>query len=98
MLRNMATSLFLHEKIKTTYARAKELQSYSERLITGAKPLTLDAKRKIFAEIKDKEVQKKIFEVLVPRFKERSGGYTQMYKLGNRVGDNAEIVLIRLLS
>ena len=98
MLRNMATSLFLHEKIQTTYAKAKELQRYSERLITDAKPLTLVAKRKIFAEIKNKEVQKKMFEVLVPRFKERPGGYTQMFKLGQRAGDNAQVVVIRLMS
>jgi large subunit ribosomal protein L17 len=97
MLKNMATSLFLHEKVQTTNARAKELQRYSERIITAAKPLTLVAKKKVFAEIKDKEIRKKIFEVLVPRYKERNGGYTQIFKIGRRIGDNAQIALVRLV-
>ena len=74
MLRNMAVSLFQHEKIKTTLPKAKELASYSEKLISLAKPATLLARRNISREIKIKDIQKKIFETLITRYQDRSGG------------------------
>lgn len=98
MLRNMATSLFVHEKIKTTIARAKEVARFSERLITSARPSDMNAKRKIAKEIKDETATKKLFEVLVPRYQNRPGGYTQILKVGNRKGDNAEIAIVKLIS
>lgn len=97
MLRNLATDLFMHEKIKTTFARAKELQSFSERLMTQAKENNLTAWREVNRDIKNKVVLKKIFEVLVPRYSNRQGGYTQVYRINQRVGDSALMVIIRLV-
>lgn len=97
MMRNMTTSLFLHEKITTTVPRAKEVVRYAEKLLTKAKISDLSAKRAIHSEIKDKEVVKKVFEVLVPRYKERNGGYTQIFKLGLRRGDCAEMAIVKLI-
>ncbi|GMO67302.1 MAG: hypothetical protein Nk1A_5390 [Endomicrobiia bacterium] len=98
LLRNLATNLFLHEKITTTLAKAKELASYSEKLITKAKKSNLSAIRVLNGEINNKDVVKKVFDVLVPRYKERRGGYTQIFKLGLRRGDNSEIAIIKLLN
>lgn len=98
MMRNMTTSLFLHEKVETTLARAKALVSFSEKLITVSKPADLNARRALARDIKNKEVQDKVFDVLVPRFKDRKGGYTRIYKLGNRPGDNAEMALVKLIA
>ncbi|MDR1721168.1 MAG: 50S ribosomal protein L17 [Endomicrobium sp.] len=97
LLRNLATDLFLHEKIMTTLPKAKELASYSERLITKAKKTDLSAVRTLHGEINNKNVVKKVFGVLVPRYAKRCGGYTQIFKLGYRRGDNSEIALIRLV-
>jgi len=98
MLRNLATSLFQHEKITTTIARAKELVSFSERLITSARPGDMNAKRRISGDIKDKLIQKKLFEVLVPRYQNRAGGYTRILRVGFRKGDNAEMAIVKLVS
>ena len=97
MLRNQATSLFQHESITTTLAKAKELSSFAERLITRAKPADVNAKRAISAELNNAEVKKKLFEVLVPRYAERKGGYTRIYKLGARTSDRAEMAVIKLV-
>ena len=98
MLRNLAQSLFTHEKIKTTLARAKEVARFSEKLITSARPGDMNAKRKIAKDIKDQVVTKKLFEVLVPRYQSRPGGYTRILKAGYRKGDNAEIAIVKLVS
>lgn len=95
MLRNMATSLFKHEKIETTLAKAKELRPFAEKLITEAK------KGKHFMvrrKIQDKVVYKKLFDVLAPRYAERAGGYTRILHLAPRQGDNAKRGLITLVS
>ena len=97
MMRNMTTSLFLHEKVTTTVPRAKEVVRYAEKLITKAKAADLNAKKALHSEITDKEVVKKVFEVLVPRYKERNGGYTQIFKLGLRRGDSAEMAVVKLV-
>jgi large subunit ribosomal protein L17 len=97
LLRNLAVALFLYEKITTTLSKAKELVSYSEKLVTKAKKTDLSAMRAINSEINSKDAVKKIFDVLVPRYKERSGGYTQILKAGMRRGDNANIVIVRLV-
>ncbi|MEA5001407.1 MAG: 50S ribosomal protein L17 [Endomicrobiaceae bacterium] len=97
MMRNMTTSLFLHEKITTTVPRAKEVVRFAEKLITKAKPADLDAKRVLHGEIANKDVVKKVFDVLVPRYKERNGGYTQVFKLGLRKGDSAEMAVVKLV-
>ncbi|MCL2389336.1 MAG: 50S ribosomal protein L17 [Elusimicrobia bacterium] len=97
MMRNMATELFLHEKITTTLPKAKELVKFAERLVTKSKPADLAAIRAINAEIKNKEVVKKIFDVISPRYKERPGGYTKILKLGVRRGDSAQMAVVKLV-
>ena len=97
MMRNMTTSLFLHEKITTTIPRAKEVVRFAERLITKAKSADLNAKKTIHSEISNKDVVKKVFDVLVPRYKERNGGYTQILKLGVRKGDAAQQAIVKLV-
>ncbi|MCL2485192.1 MAG: 50S ribosomal protein L17 [Endomicrobia bacterium] len=97
MLRNMAAELFLHEKITTTLPKAKELTSYAEKLVTKAKKADLSAIRAIHGEINNKEVVKKVFDVLAPRYKERNGGYTQILRVGTRRGDSAEMAIVKLV-
>ncbi|MDR3071225.1 MAG: 50S ribosomal protein L17 [Endomicrobium sp.] len=97
LLRNLATGLFLYEQIKTTLPKAKELVGYSEKLVTRAKKADLSAIRAISGEISNKSVVKKIFDILVPRYKERKGGYTQIVRIGTRRGDNAEVAIVKLI-
>ena len=96
LLANLATELFKHEEIVTTEAKAKELRRFAERVISSAKKGGLNSFREVKREIGDKEVIKKIFETLVPRFKEREGGYTKIIKLGYRQGDRARVDLVKL--
>ena len=98
MLRNLATSLFRHERIETTSAKAKELRPYAERLITLARRGDLHARRLVARKIQDREVLGKLFDEISPRYAERPGGYTRILKLGNRKGDAAEISLIELVN
>ena len=96
LLTNLATALFRHEQIVTTEAKAKELRRFAEKVITRAKKGGLSSFREVKKEIRDKEVIKKIFGTLVPRFKEREGGYTKIIKLGYRQGDRARVDLVKL--
>jgi large subunit ribosomal protein L17 len=96
-MRNMATSLFLHERIETTTAKAKELRPFAERLITLGKRGDLHARRLAGRLIADRQVLGKLFDDIGPRFTERPGGYTRILKLGNRRGDAAEMALIELV-
>ena len=96
-LRNMATSLFRHERITTTTARAKELRPYAERLITLARRGDLHARRLAARRIADREILGKLFDDIGPRYAERPGGYTRVLKLGNRQGDAADMALIELV-
>lgn len=98
MLRNMATSLFLHERIETTTAKAKELRPYAERLITLAKRGDLHARRLAAAKVRDRAVVGKLFDEIGPRYEDRPGGYTRILKLGARKGDAAEMALIELVN
>ena len=98
MLRNLATSLFRHERIETTTAKAKELRPYAERLITLARRGDLHARRLVARKIQDRDVRGKLFEEIASRYAERPGGYTRILKLGNRKGDAAEISLIELVT
>jgi large subunit ribosomal protein L17 len=95
LLRNMATSLFKHERIETTIAKAKELRPYAEKLITNAKKGEHYMVRR---QIQDRDVYKKLFEVLAPRYAQRPGGYTRILKIAPRIGDNAKLGLIMLVS
>jgi large subunit ribosomal protein L17 len=97
-MRNMATSLFRHERIETTTAKAKELRPYAERLITLARRGDLHSRRLAARKIQDRQVLGKLFDDIAPRFMERPGGYTRILKLGNRKGDAAEMSLIELVN
>ena len=96
-LRNLATSLFRHERIETTTAKAKELRPFTERLITLARRGDVHARRLAATKIQDREVLGKLFDEIAPRYIERPGGYTRVLKLGNRKGDAAEMSLIELV-
>ena len=98
MLANMATSLFRHDRIETTEAKAKELRPYAERLITLARRGDLHARRLVERKIKDREVSHRLFAELGKRFAARPGGYTRIVKLRHRPGDGADVARIELLS
>jgi len=97
LLRNMATSLFLHGRISTTTAKAKELRPFAEKLITIAKRGDLHARRLAARKIQDRDVLVKLFDAIAPRNAERPGGYTRILKLGHRQGDGAEMAFIELV-
>ncbi|MBI4410400.1 MAG: 50S ribosomal protein L17, partial [Gemmatimonadetes bacterium] len=82
MLRNLATSLFLHGRLETTVAKAKELRRFAEPLITRAKRGDLHARRLVARKIRDDEALAKLFGEIAPRFAERAGGYTRVRQLG----------------
>ena len=101
--RNLITELFRHERIKTTEAKAKAIRSDTEKLITLAKrglqddSYTLHARRQAVAALNDPAIAKKLFDELAPRYEEREGGYTRLYKLGRRQGDGAQLVVLELV-
>ena len=97
LLRNMAASLFRHDGLTTTVAKAKELRPFAERLITFARRGDLHARRQVERYIKDRAVTGKLFTEIGPRFASRPGGYTRILKLGHRPGDGAEMARIELL-
>lgn len=98
LLRNLATSLLLYEKIITTVAKAKELRKIVERMITLAKREDLHARRQAAEVIQDERVLKKLFETIRARYQERNGGYTRITKLDYRVGDGAPLAAIELVA
>jgi len=97
MLRNLAISLILYEKMKTTEAKAKALRPIVEKLITIGKENNLEARRKLLKYLYLENAVKKILEVLGPKYKEKRGGYTRIVKIGPRQGDGAKIVQIELI-
>ncbi len=97
VLANLAVALIQNERVDTTLARAKASQQFSERLITLARRGDLHARRIAFSRIRDKAAVTKLFDELGPRFKERSGGYTRVIKLGPRRGDGAEMARLMLV-
>lgn len=97
MFRNMVTSFFEHERITTTDAKAKELRSVVEKMITLGKRGDLHAMRQAASFIRDKKVVTKLFTTIAPRYQERFGGYTRIVKLGIRPGDNAPLSVIELV-
>jgi len=98
MLTNMAVSLFRHERIKTTLARAKELRGVVEPMITRAKETSLHNKRIILKRMNDRNVMVKLFENIAPRYTNRPGGYTRIIRLGAaRKGDNSKMAIIELV-
>ena len=97
MLRNMATSLFLHGRVETTTEKAKELRRYAEPIITKAKRGDMHARRLVARDIQNPEAVHKLFAEIGPRFAERPGGYTRVRHLGHRPGDAADMALIELV-
>ena len=97
MYRNMASSLLLHETIKTTLPKAKELRRVVEPLITMAKEDGVAQRRRAFDRLRDKAVVGKLFNELGPRYQARPGGYLRILKMGNRPGDNAPMALVQLV-
>lgn len=97
MLSNMAISLIMKKRIKTTVAKAKALRKYVEPLITKAKADTTHNRRIVFSYLQDKEAIKMLFDEVGEKVAERNGGYTRIIKLGTRLGDNAEVAVIELV-
>lgn len=97
MFRNMITSFFNHERITTTDAKAKELRSIAEKMITLGKRGDLHALRQAASFIREKSVVTKLFSAIAPRYADRQGGYTRIIKLGVRPGDNASVSVIELV-
>ena len=97
LLRNQATDLFRYERIRTTEAKAKELRSVVERLITLAKRGVLHARRQIISALYDVQISNKLVDELAPRFADRAGGYVRLLRLGPRRGDSAPMAQVELV-
>jgi large subunit ribosomal protein L17 len=97
MLRNLVTDLLRYEKIVTTEAKAKEVRSLAERMITLGKDGSLHSRRQALRFVLDKKVVRKVFDDLAPRYATRPGGYTRVVKLGRRLGDGAEMAILELV-
>lgn len=97
MLRGMVTLLLENGQVETTLTRAKEVRSMAEKMITLGKKNTLASRRAALAYITKEEVVAKVFAELAPLYAERNGGYTQLYKLGPRRGDGAEMAIVKLI-
>ncbi len=95
--RSILTSLFEHERIETTEAKAKEVSALAEKMVTLAKRGDLHARRQIAADLLDETVTKKLFDEIAPSYNERQGGYTRILKLGPRRGDAAPMVILELV-
>lgn len=97
LMRNQVTSLLLHDSLRTTLQKAKELRRFADRMITLGKRGHLHARRQALAFIKDKAAVHKLFNEIAPGYKSRNGGYTRVLKLGFRKGDGAEMAIIQLV-
>jgi large subunit ribosomal protein L17 len=97
MLANMATSLILNKRITTTTAKAKALRTFVEPLITKSRDDSTHSRRVVFSYLKDKTAVSELFREVSPKIGERPGGYTRILKIGNRLGDNADMCIIELV-
>ena len=97
LLRGIVTSLFQHERIETTEAKAKELRKVADKMLTLAKRGDLHARRQVMAYMMDEDVVKKLFDEVAPKYKDRQGGYTRIIKAGVRQGDAAPMVILELV-
>lgn len=97
LLANMSSSLIMHKRIQTTLAKAKALRLYVEPLLTKAKEDTTHSRRIVFSYLQDKHAVSELFRDIAPKIVNRPGGYTRILKLGNRIGDNADMALIELV-
>jgi large subunit ribosomal protein L17 len=98
LARSQATALFKHGRIKTTLTKAKNLQPYVEKLITTARGGDLHARRLVAKEIHDNAVLRSLMDDIAPRYADRKGGYTRIYRLGHRRGDATQEALIELVT
>ncbi|MBQ4150592.1 MAG: 50S ribosomal protein L17 [Clostridia bacterium] len=98
MLRGMVTYLLENGSVETTLTRAKEVRPLAEKMITLGKKNTLASRRQALAFITKESVVKKLFDTIAPEYADRNGGYTQIYKIGPRRGDAAEMAIIRLVA
>jgi large subunit ribosomal protein L17 len=97
MFRNMVTSLFDKERVRTTLDRAKAVRPIAEQMITLGKRESLHARRQALSYVKDPAVVSKLFDTLAPRFSQRHGGYTRIIRLGHRDGDGAQMAYLELI-
>ena len=97
MFMNMSNALIKHEQITTTLAKAKELRRFVEKIVTLGKKGDLISRRKTISTLQDNKMTRKVFDILADRYKNRSGGYTRIIKLGNRFGDNAPTAVIEFV-
>ena len=97
LLRGLVTDLMRHERMRTTEAKAKEARPIAEKMITLGKHGTMHARRQALAYMNDKDVVKKLFDEIAPRFADRPGGYTRIIKLGPRNGDGASMAQLELV-
>ena len=97
MLKNLTTSLLENGKIETTVAKAKEVRSTAEKMITLGKENTLHSRRNALTFITKEDVVKKLFDEIAPKYADRQGGYTRIIKIGRRRGDAAEMAIIELV-
>ena len=98
MLRGMVTLLLKNGQIETTLTRAKEVRSMAEKMITLGKKNTLASRRAALAYITDENVVSKLFNEIAPTYENRQGGYTQIFKMGPRRGDAAEMAIVKLIA
>ncbi|MFA5359470.1 MAG: 50S ribosomal protein L17 [Patescibacteria group bacterium] len=97
MLKNLASSIIIYEKVKTTEAKAKAVKPLLEKVITTAIKGDLASRRELIKILPQKMAIKKVMEILAVRYKARHGGYSRIVKLGKRIGDNASVVQIELV-
>ena len=97
LFRSALTSLFEHERIETTEAKAKELRKFADTLVTPAKRGDLSARRQVLASLMDEDVVRKLFDETAKKYADRNGGYTRILKLGPRRGDAAPMVILELV-
>ncbi len=97
LMRNLVTSLLEHGEIKTTVTRAKEMRKYFDKMIGLGKRNNLHAHRQALAFVKSKEAIRKLFDEYGPLYADRNGGYTRIFRIGHRLGDNAQMALIQMV-
>ena len=97
LFRSVLTAFFKNERIETTATKAKEISGLAAKMITLAKQGDLHSRRQVLAFLVDEEATKKLFDEIAPKYKDRQGGYTRIYKLGPRRGDAAEMAVLELV-
>ena len=97
LFRSILSSFIKHERIETTVTKAKEVSSHVAKLITSAKQGDLHARRQVLAVLVDEEATRKLFDEIAPKYAERQGGFTRIYRVGPRRGDAAEMAIIELV-